>query len=421
MFENISTHPPAKPNLLELTRQAQELAAQVAATQARLVDLAAQIAECRELDCTPRQWLAWQCGLTTAEAARVVALAERLPKLPGIAEALVSGRLSEGTVSSMARVATPDNESLLLKTAEVATGAQLQVLLRRFRSVKDAEDPAPEREETVGYGYEPDGMWRMSALLHPERGAEVEAAFRALKDEARRTDPPPPGNLADGQRASEHGYMSNAEALVTMTERVLRGVADPDGVVLDRYLTIVHVSEVGSGHLHGGPAVDGSVVDQACCEGSVMTLVERDGEPVTVTSPTRLANRAQRRALLSRDVTCRFPGCGRTSSLRAHHVIHHQHGGPTRLDNLVLLCQFHHSLVHRPGYQVRRLADGTLEVTRPDGTIAGARPDPPSERPAEPGPAGEPRSTGANDPLTGFAIDVILHDWLDPPEGRAGP
>ena len=45
---------------------------------------------------------------------------------------------------------------------------------------------------------------------------------------------------------------------------------------------------------------------------------------------------------------------------------HWAHGGATRKDNLVLLCRFHHRLVHEDGFTVHRARDGTFEFRRPD-------------------------------------------------------
>jgi len=63
-----------------------------------------------------------------------------------------------------------------------------------------------------------------------------------------------------------------------------------------------------------------------------------------------------RRALWQRDLTCRFPGCGATRNLHAHHVVHWARGGRTDLANLVLLCGHHHRTVHRDAW--RLLPDG---------------------------------------------------------------
>ena len=41
--------------------------------------------------------------------------------------------------------------------------------------------------------------------------------------------------------------------------------------------------------------------------------------------------------------------------------------GPTDLDNLALLCRFHHHLVHEGGWEMRGTLDGKMVFVRPDG------------------------------------------------------
>jgi hypothetical protein len=45
-----------------------------------------------------------------------------------------------------------------------------------------------------------------------------------------------------------------------------------------------------------------------------------------------------KRALLQRDRTCRFPGCGNRLYLEAHHIVHWADGGDTSLRNTILCC-----------------------------------------------------------------------------------
>ena len=70
---------------------------------------------------------------------------------------------------------------------------------------------------------------------------------------------------------------------------------------------------------------------------------------------TRTIPPALRRALEARDRGCRFPGCGLRFT-DAHHVRHWADGGPTRLENLVLLCRRHHRAVHEEGFRVELAA-----------------------------------------------------------------
>jgi 5-methylcytosine-specific restriction endonuclease McrA len=82
----------------------------------------------------------------------------------------------------------------------------------------------------------------------------------------------------------------------------------------------------------------------------------------------RTLTRKQRRALVRRDGDqCRFPGCTSRHYLHAHHIWHWTDGGPTDLANLVLLCPFHHKLVHEGGWQVDGDANEELTFVGPDG------------------------------------------------------
>jgi hypothetical protein len=73
---------------------------------------------------------------------------------------------------------------------------------------------------------------------------------------------------------------------------------------------------------------------------------------------TRTVPPAIRTALVVRDRGCAFPGCDRPPSWTdAHHLEHWADGGPTALDNLVLLCRRHHRAVHEGGWRLTRTPD----------------------------------------------------------------
>ena len=73
-----------------------------------------------------------------------------------------------------------------------------------------------------------------------------------------------------------------------------------------------------------------------------------------------------RRALNLRDRHCAWPGCDRPANwTAAHHLKHWTRGGPTDLDNLVLLCHRHHWMVHEGGWQLLKDDEGRLLTIRP--------------------------------------------------------
>jgi hypothetical protein len=91
----------------------------------------------------------------------------------------------------------------------------------------------------------------------------------------------------------------------------------------------------------------------ACDAGIIPIVLGAKSEPIDVGESKRLADKRLRRALAIRDKGCAVPGCGRTpNQCHAHHVQHWADGGPTILANMVLVCAFHHRLIHHAGWQV---------------------------------------------------------------------
>jgi hypothetical protein len=76
---------------------------------------------------------------------------------------------------------------------------------------------------------------------------------------------------------------------------------------------------------------------------------------------------ALKKAVFARDRGCTFPGCHHTRFLDTHHVKHWAEGGETKLDNLLVLCTTHHTLVHEGGFSIRRHREGRWYFVRPDG------------------------------------------------------
>lgn len=313
-----------EPDAIELGARARGLASQISQLEAALVGVVRQIERCRGglVDMTVRQYVGWQAGLLPAEAARSCRLAAGLERLPHLTEELASGRISSGTASLLASVATPGNEVALIETAAVATGRQLQTLVRAHKANLDLDnEERPDPVDEVSYGIGSQGRWRMRANLAPELGAQIEAAIRAEKQAA----------LDDG--ANE---VSNADALVGVAQAVLGTRVRRDGIVPERFQIILHVDAdgAGDGDIHGGCHIEMPSITEFLCESWITVVTKRKGQPVTTTSPSRLATLAQQRALLARDRTCRFPGCGRSFYLKAHHTVYREHDEPTQIDNL---------------------------------------------------------------------------------------
>ena len=76
----------------------------------------------------------------------------------------------------------------------------------------------------------------------------------------------------------------------------------------------------------------------------VPTVCAAGGRPLHLGRTRRLATTAQTFALVARDGGCSFPGCDvRPEWCDRHHIQDWLSGGPTDIDNLTLLCRYHHT------------------------------------------------------------------------------
>jgi len=162
----------------------------------------------------------------------------------------------------------------------------------------------------------------------------------------------------------------HADALVELAG--VRLGSDPDA---DRATVVVHVD---ASALTGGPGtatvrdrpVANSTLRFLICDARIEWLVHgEDGSVLGVGRASRKVPPHMMRHLRRRDRCCRVEGCTRTWGLHAHHVEHWVDGGRTDEDNLILICRFHHRLIHRPGWRLRGDPRGRIVVIKPDGRI----------------------------------------------------
>jgi hypothetical protein len=114
-----------------------------------------------------------------------------------------------------------------------------------------------------------------------------------------------------------------------------------------------------------GP-VEPATLELLACNATVRAAVlAPNGALLDLGRAQRLASAAQKTALLARDGGCAIPGCVVPGdACDAHHVVWWSRGGPTDLDNLVLLCGRHHDEVHQGDWDIR-MDDGVPWVAPP--------------------------------------------------------
>jgi hypothetical protein len=128
-----------------------------------------------------------------------------------------------------------------------------------------------------------------------------------------------------------------------------------------------------------GRSVFGAQLRQLGCDADLrLTLINDFGCILDQGRTTRVVSARLRGLLVVRDQHCRFPGCQTTHRrCHAHHIRHWADGGPTDLQNLLLLCDRHHHAVHvdnhRCDYESGSVVGGLVRANLAGHDGAGAR------------------------------------------------
>lgn len=121
------------------------------------------------------------------------------------------------------------------------------------------------------------------------------------------------------------------------------------------------VTELGSGAL-----LSNDTARRLACDALVETIIHDENVVVGVGRNSRAVPSWLRRQVEHRDGNrCRWVGCGAKHWLQAHHVIHWADGGPTALDNLILLCGHHHRFLHNNQWTIT-YEQGDFVFHKPD-------------------------------------------------------
>jgi hypothetical protein len=329
-------------------------------------------------------WLSWACSMTPGVAREHVRVAKALRRMPTITGLFQEGRLSYSKVREVTRVVDVVDEHRLAQLALTATASQLARMITSFRSA-DGVRISQQTKRRVLWHEREDGMVEFRARLPKEEAAVLIAAVTAAKDQF--GPPPPKPDLCEDteqQPAPGVGGYTYADALVDVAQGFLNTTPE-DRSGEDRNLVVIQVSaenltrdsaDVPAGtvqpaqatcHIDGVGSIETATAQKLACDSRLLgALIDTHGKVLALGRTRRLVSKAQRRALMIRDKMCRYLGCHQTRHLKAHHVLPWMLGGRTDLDNLVLLCQWHHTAVHEGGVTMSKDGAGWV-FTKPDG------------------------------------------------------
>ena len=323
---------------------------------------AAIVSQLAAVDSFPEATIARAAKTSVGKASRSTERADTLARSPGLAEALGDGAVTPGHVDVLTRASKQldaaqrtalfDRVQSLVDIAAAATVEEFDRRVRleadRVRSSDGMERLERQRRDTrlrswVGA----DGMWNLNGRFDPVTGvrlaARLDQTVETLFGESTPQEAPDDpiekqrflaahalARLVDGAAAGGRAGRTEVLAVIDAgTPGCAQAPAGEDVSPVSWRIPVEIPARVLADLVGAG---DADVVGVVVCNGVVL---HAPGE-LDQGRSTRLANRAQRRALRAMYATCGIPGCSvGFDRCDVHHVIWWRHGGRTDLRQLV--------------------------------------------------------------------------------------
>jgi hypothetical protein len=228
----------------------------------------------------------------------------------------------------------------------------LRMLCRVARHAADPEGFFNEAEENYSrrrlhVSLMSDGMYAVDGVLDQEGGAAFRTALESLA--TRR-------GSEDDRKHSQR----MADAVGELVHHAMDQGTLPKRNGVRPHVTVTTTLEGLKNEVGAPPAelelslpISTRTLERITCDSTISRVLLADSMVIDVGRATRVTSAPRRRALRIRDRGCRFPGCDRPANWsNPHHVVAWTRGGPTNLANELLLCYYHHRLVHEGGWQV---------------------------------------------------------------------
>jgi hypothetical protein len=203
------------------------------------------------------EWLSWRCGISRNTANEKVRAALALESLPLISDAMARGELSFSKVRALTRVAAPENEAELLEFARAGSTANLERLVRGWKTLSREGELRREHalHLTRSFSVFPDeqGMYVVRGRLDPEAGAVLMRAIEAAGDALFAEEWRERGETSPDEDQTDPAHR-RADAVGLLAERALAagfGIAHDEseneapinGSRAERYQVVLHVEE----------------------------------------------------------------------------------------------------------------------------------------------------------------------------------
>ena len=317
-------------------------------------------------------WLRVNGKLSGAAAAERVDTARQLKELPRTEEALARGEIGYQHAVAMARTAehvgaaqVRQAEATLLKAAESMDPGQFVTVAKNFEHQVDAEAALADANRAhqrryLQIGEVTNGLVRLEGQLVPEAAAMLRTRLESFMKPAKGDQ------RTAGQRAHDALVEVCRRAGGTGRPESAGGGSRPSLIIRASLDTLAGLDGAPAGELEWGGTIPAETVRRMACDSAITRITGLGELEQEITHAARTIPPSTRRALVARDQHCVFPGCDRPPPwCDGHHLVFWGDGGPTKLENLGLVCGSHHRKLHEEGWKLQRGKDGRWIATPP--------------------------------------------------------
>ena len=354
-------------------------------------------------------WLMATTNCTRGEATARSRSAKLVRELTDVAAEFAAGRVGVAQVRELARLlANPragdqlaDSEDVLLDAAKSLEFRDFRVVTARWEQLADADGAHSDHERSHtdrNARCDFDGVvFRFETAHGVIQGTTMRDVFQAFCDAEFDRDwawvKETYGADADRSLLPRTAAQRRADAFTAMVVAAA-SAGTGDGRPIDATVNLVCDLDQFEQHLAAAVTDEASVdVDPATvrdrrCETTDgvpvdprqvvasalhgrLRVIVTDGAGVIVAAgrKRKLFTGALRESIMAIDPVCGWLGCSLRAQICAiDHLEPRSRGGPTDAANGKIMCDHHNIFKHTANYQVTRQPDGTIHITRPDGT-----------------------------------------------------
>jgi hypothetical protein len=332
------------------------------------------------------EWTAMRTGEGDRTARRHAHLARTLGDHPALADALIDGTLSLDHIRLLLTIGdlTDTGDRDLVDLGVRHSVPQLETILRATRRLQRRRHNNEHERRSLRWWVDDRGTFHLIGRLTGIDGLTVTQTLASIAEDSH---PNPESGLHDPWD-------------VRLADALVEVCTGPQGTVTESATVIIHApldalrtsdtdtytyTDTDTAGSAGGADLGGDTwnddwdadANSTDSDDDLPGVPQSSDGPVIANDPEGRTIGIGRRSRIIpywlaqqvrwRDRTCRFPGCHSTRFTQCHHQRHWPKGGRTDLDNLILLCTHHHTLLHEGKWTLAGHPDHQLTFTSPAG------------------------------------------------------